>query len=105
MSKSARLALLENLRMALATLKGNKLRSSLTILGVVIGIMAVVGMTSLIRGLDTSVKGLLEGAGPHILFVRKFEPAIFVGGLPEVFREIDVLVNNAYGFLPNFSFT
>jgi 3-hydroxy acid dehydrogenase / malonic semialdehyde reductase len=30
----------------------------------------------------------------------------FVGGLPEEFREIDVLVNNAYGFLlPDFSFT
>jgi putative ABC transport system permease protein len=86
MSRSARVALLENSRMALATLKGNKLRSSLTILGVVIGIMAVVGMTSLIRGLDSSVKGFLEGAGPHILFVRKFEPAIFVGGLPEELR-------------------
>ena len=34
------------------------------------------------------------------------EVKAFVGGLPEEFREIDVLVNNAYGFLlPDFSFT
>jgi putative ABC transport system permease protein len=72
--------------MALDTVRANKLRSSLTIVGIVIGIMAVVGMTALIRGLDTSVKQFLLGAGPHILFVRKFEPALFVGGLPEALR-------------------
>jgi putative ABC transport system permease protein len=86
MSRSARLALWENFRMALSALRANKLRSGLTILGIVIGIMAVVGMTALVRGLDTSVQGLIQGAGPHILFLRKFEPALFVGGLPEELR-------------------
>jgi len=84
--RSAHRALLENLRMALATLRSNKLRSSLTILGIVIGITAVVGMTALVRGLNTSVQSLIQGAGPHILFLRKFEPAFFVGGLPEELR-------------------
>ncbi|HEV8335205.1 MAG TPA: ABC transporter permease [Candidatus Polarisedimenticolia bacterium] len=83
---AAGLALWENFRMALATLRANKLRSGLTILGIVIGIMAVVGMTALVRGLNTSVQSLIQGAGPHILFLRKFEPALFVGGLPEELR-------------------
>ncbi len=86
MSRAARLALWEDFRMALSALRANKLRSGLTILGVVIGIMAVVGMTSLVRGLDTSVQSLIQGAGPHILFLRKFEPALYVGGLPEELR-------------------
>jgi hypothetical protein len=38
--------------MVLDTLRLNKLRSALTVLGVVIGITAIVGMTSLIRGFD-----------------------------------------------------
>ena len=38
--------------MALETLRANKLRSALTVLGVVIGITSIVGMTSLIRGFD-----------------------------------------------------
>jgi putative ABC transport system permease protein len=86
MNKAARLALWENFRMALSNLRTNKLRSGLTILGIVIGIMAVVGMTALVRGLNTSVQSLIQGAGPHILFLRKFEPALMFGGLPEELR-------------------
>jgi putative ABC transport system permease protein len=86
MSKSARLALWENFKMAMSNLRTNKLRSGLTILGIVIGIMAVVGMTALVRGLNTSVQSLIQGAGPHILFLRKFEPALMFGGLPEELR-------------------
>ena len=50
------LARREVVRMALDTLRTNKLRSALTILGVVIGITAIVGMTSLIRGFDQSLR-------------------------------------------------
>ena len=51
------------------------------------------------------------GEGVKVLTVKldvsKLEEVrAFVGGLPEEFREIDVLVYNAYGFLlPDFSFT
>ena len=47
--------------MALETIRGNKLRSALTILGVVIGITSIVGMTSLIRGFDSSLRATIEG--------------------------------------------
>ena len=52
----------EVVRMALDTLRSNKLRSALTILGVVIGITAIVGMTSLIRGFDQSLRDSMQGA-------------------------------------------
>ena len=45
-------------RMAMGTLRGNKMRSALTMLGVVIGVTSIVGMTSLIRGFDSSLRDL-----------------------------------------------
>ena len=45
----------ESARMAIDTLVAHKLRSFLTILGIVIGVTAIVGMTSLVRGLDKSI--------------------------------------------------
>jgi putative ABC transport system permease protein len=58
-------------RMALDTLRGNKMRSGLTILGVVIGITSIVGMTSLIRGFDESLRDLIRSLGPNTIFVAK----------------------------------
>ena len=55
--------------MAAATLRANKLRAALTILGVVIGITAIVGMTSLIRGFDESIKDSIRQLGPNTIFV------------------------------------
>nr|MBA3949299.1 hypothetical protein [Acidobacteriota bacterium] len=44
----------EIVRMAFDTIRANKMRSGLTVLGVVIGITSIVGMTALIRGFDES---------------------------------------------------
>ena len=57
--------------MALDTLRSNKLRSGLTVLGVVIGITSIVGMTSLIRGFDESLRDLIRSLGPNTIFVAK----------------------------------
>ena len=46
----------------------NKLRSALTILGVVIGITSIVGMTSLIRGFDQSLRDSIRALGPNTIF-------------------------------------
>ena len=61
----------EVVRMALDTLRGNKLRSALTILGVVIGITAIVGMTSLIRGFDQSLRDSVKALGPSTIILTK----------------------------------
>jgi putative ABC transport system permease protein len=58
-------------RMALETLRGNKMRSGLTVLGVVIGITSIVGMTALIRGFDSSLRDMIRSLGPNTIFVAK----------------------------------
>jgi putative ABC transport system permease protein len=62
----------EILRMALETLRGNKLQSGLTVLGVVIGITSIVGVTSLIRGFDASIRATINELGPSTIFLSKF---------------------------------
>ena len=49
--------------MAFDTLRANKMRSGLTVLGVVIGVTSIVGMTSLIRGFDTSLRDSIAALG------------------------------------------
>ncbi len=48
--------------MAFDTVRTNKMRSGLTVLGIVIGITAIVGMTALIRGFDQSVRDCCPSA-------------------------------------------
>jgi putative ABC transport system permease protein len=67
------LALLgETAAMAFETLRSNKMRSALTVLGVVIGVTSIVGMTSLIRGFDTSLRDSINSLGPNTIFIQKF---------------------------------
>src|SRR5262245_875673 len=62
----------EVVAMAIDTVRTNKLRSGLTVLGVVIGITSIVGMTSLIRGFDQSIRDLMRQIGPDTIFIYRF---------------------------------
>jgi putative ABC transport system permease protein len=62
------------------TLRGNKMRSALTVLGIVIGITSIVGMTSLLRGFDDSFRDLLRGFGPNTIMVAKFSGLSLASG-------------------------
>ncbi|MBI1745873.1 MAG: ABC transporter permease [Acidobacteria bacterium] len=73
--------LFENVKLAMATLVEHKLRSFLTILGVIIGTATVISIASIITGLNTQVVSLLESFGTNTAFVYKFEPGIRVGRL------------------------
>jgi putative ABC transport system permease protein len=59
----------EIVQMATDTLRGNKLRSSLTVLGVVIGVAVVIGVSSIGRGLDENVRDLVASIGSNVIFV------------------------------------
>jgi putative ABC transport system permease protein len=62
----------ETAAMAFDTIRSNKMRSALTVLGVVIGVTSIVGMTSLIRGFDSSLRNSINSLGPNTIFVQKF---------------------------------
>ena len=62
----------ENLKMALDTIRGNKLRSFLTVIGVVIGVITVMLISSIISGIDLAVTKQIESFGTRSIFVYKF---------------------------------
>ncbi|MCJ7486676.1 MAG: ABC transporter permease, partial [Candidatus Aminicenantes bacterium] len=63
----------EVFRMAIDSLRAHKLRSFLTILGIVIGVMTVIGMVSIIQGLNKSFLSELQAAGSDMIVIRKTE--------------------------------
>jgi putative ABC transport system permease protein len=69
--------ILEGMGMALDSVRANKVRASLTILGVAIGVMVVIAMAAAITGINRSVAAQLETLGPKTFFVFRF----FQGGL------------------------
>lgn len=62
----------EIVRMAVETIQTHKLRSALTILGVLIGITSIVGMTSMVRGFDESLRDTVRSIGADTVFVAQF---------------------------------
>jgi putative ABC transport system permease protein len=70
----------EVVAMAFDTVRGSKMRSALTVLGVVIGITSIVGMTAMIRGFDQSLRQMIAAIGPNTIFVQRFGITSFAGG-------------------------
>jgi putative ABC transport system permease protein len=54
---------------ALESLVSNKLRTGLTILGIVIGVAAVIAMLAIGRGAQDSITGSIQGIGTNLIFV------------------------------------
>ena len=76
----------EIITMAFDTVRTNKMRSALTVLGVVIGITSIVGMTAMIRGFDQSLREMIGAIGPNTIFVQRFGVTSFASGTE--FREL-----------------
>jgi len=64
----------EVVNMAFESLKSHKLRSFLTVLGITIGVLTVIGMVSIIQGLNKSFLRELESAGSDLIIVSKYKP-------------------------------
>src|SRR5260370_39560677 len=70
----------EVVSMAFDTVRTNKMRSGLTVLGVVIGITSIVGMTAIIRGFDQSLRDMIRAIGPNTIFIQRFGVTSFARG-------------------------
>src|SRR5215813_12068432 len=67
----------EIVNMATDTIRSNKLRSGLTVLGIVIGIAAVISVSSIGRGLNDNVQSIVTSIGSNVVFAFHIEPFTF----------------------------
>jgi putative ABC transport system permease protein len=94
-----RMHIRENAQLALTSLRENKMRSFLTVLGVVIGITALLSVVSILVGVYNDVNSYLSDYGPETLFIFKFDPGIHTGRLtpeerarkPLVFEDVEAI--------------
>ncbi|MFQ5868571.1 MAG: ABC transporter permease, partial [Candidatus Zixiibacteriota bacterium] len=59
------------------------MRSFLTILGVLIGVSCIIGMVSIIKGLDKSMARQIESLGSNVIYVSKYKPGFHLGSRSE----------------------
>jgi putative ABC transport system permease protein len=64
----------ENVWMALDTLRQHKLRSALTVLGVVIGTMTVIVIAAFVAGIDSRVSKEVASFGTNSIYIYRFDP-------------------------------
>ncbi len=88
-------ARIDDLRLALASLQGHKLRSGLTLLGIVIGVFTVVSMMALLHGLQNSIDKQMGGLGADVFQIQKFPNFNFGALSPEILRRKNLTVAQA----------
>src|SRR5215470_4422152 len=76
----------ENFLAAMQTLRSAKVRSALTVLGIVIGVSSVISMAAIIQGLNKFVQDRVESLGSRTYFLTRFPPGTDPSRLPERFR-------------------
>jgi len=75
-------SLVENLKMAFRALRSNKLRSALTMLGIIIGVSAVITLLSVGRGVEAYIADAFGSIGTNLLFVLPGSPEETSSGPP-----------------------
>ncbi len=76
----------ENFLAAMETLRSSKVRSALTVLGIVIGVSSVISMAAIIQGLNKYVQDKVESLGSRTYFISRFPPGTDPSRWPERIR-------------------
>ena len=88
-------AVLSAMRLALATIREHKLRSFLTVLGVIIGTGTVIAVGSIIAGLDGAITGIVRSFGPNTIIVLKFSGDFQFNRNPEEWKRKPLTFENS----------
>src|SRR5258708_10759479 len=76
----------ENFLAVIETLRSSKVRSALTVLGIVIGVSSVISMAAIIQGLNKFVQDKVESLGSRTYFLSRFPPGSDPSRWPESIR-------------------
>src|ERR1700686_4460351 len=76
----------ENLWVPLDTLRSRKIRSALTILGIVIGVTSVISVAAIIDGLNGYIQHRIQSFGSRSFFISRIPPGTGPGRLPQKIR-------------------
>ena len=95
----------ENIRLSLRGIKSHKLRSFLTMLGIIIGIAAIIAIVSIIKGTNKQIEDNLIGDGTHTVTVSLYQDGwayeAGYGSLPEGVKSFDPSMKNRLNALDN----
>jgi len=90
------------IEMAWSSVRTNKLRSALTILGVMVGVSSVIGMAALINGLNLAAEDEIDSMGSNIIMVTKYGPTVDYDDLSDEERNRSpITVGEAEAILAN----
>src|ERR1700730_14242948 len=91
-----RLAFVNGITLALQTIRSHRMRSFLTVLGVIIGTGTIIGVSAILTGFDASMTAVLRSFGPNSIIVFKFPVGCRVGNLsPEERTRKSLTYDNA----------
>ena len=68
--------MLENIRLSFIGIWSHKMRSLLTMLGIIIGIAAIIAIVSTIKGTNDQIKNQIIGSGNNAVVVQLYEGSI-----------------------------
>src|SRR3972149_5580674 len=88
-------SLIENFKIAYHALRANKLRSALTMLGIIIGVSAVITLLSVGRGVEKYIADAFGSIGTNLLFVLPGSPTETSSGPPREIVQGNVVLGPA----------
>src|SRR5437588_2276242 len=83
--------------MAMDTIRKNKLRSGLTVLGIVIGVTTVIGISSVVNGLNANIQEQVQSMGSNILMAFRFNVFTFSRPTSEILTRKELTYDDAMG--------